>query len=497
MSAPKSVCFILHAHLPFGQRPDLPISLEECWLFEAVTDCYLPLLQLIESLPKPARLALSLSPTLLDMWAQPTFPERYRAHLERLTGILEAEACDESHPIERRELAEYYQKQIQTAQAAFFNQWQGNLPAAFGRLAKAGRVELFTTAATHAFLPAHQNSAFTRQLQIGLGVERFTALTGVEPKGFWLPECGYFPGLERDLAAAGIEWFVTEDMGGPSVLRCPNGVTALARHHALSRKVWDAQVGYPGHPQYREFHQDAIHELPTERAGLYRLPDGGSLPLGLKYWRVTGARQKDWYDPAIARAQAESNAADFVLALEESEETFITLPFDAELFGHWWHEGPHWLSKILALTASETLLKLTSPSQALKDLHGFPTKQPKSSTWGRRSDFSFWINPETDWIYPQLRSAERLLEQIKTDAPEGCLRERALAQMTRELLLAQASDWPFMLRAGATANYAEERLRRCLNRFHYLARELKTGQLTEENLSALETLDALFPGLAI
>lgn len=471
--------------------------MEECWLFEAVSDCYLPLLELIQTLPSPARLAISLSPTLLEMWSQPTFPSRYLAHLDRLSSILESEAEDGQLPAERRELARYYIVQIEAERHAFCNQWSIDLPAAFGKLAREGRVELFTTAATHAFLPAHQNSAFTRHLQIKTGVELLKLRTGVSPKGFWLPECGYFPGLESDLASMGIEWFIAEAMGGAPMQSCPNGVVAIARNQALSRQVWDAQIGYPGHPDYREFHQDAGQELTPERAGQYRMPDGSTLPLGLKYWRVTGGRHKLYYDPAAAQAQAEAHAQQFCAELAAAEDSFIALPFDAELFGHWWHEGPHWLGAVLSNTPASLQATFTTPTQVLTAASPPPTGQPKASTWGRRSDFSFWINPETDWIYPQLCIAEKLLTQAKSQAPDHPLRSRALAQMTRELMLAQASDWPFMLRAGATSQYAEERVRRHLNRFYYLERAVNCGQIDATFLSGLEMLDAVFPELAI
>nr|WP_267908160.1 1,4-alpha-glucan branching protein domain-containing protein [Cerasicoccus arenae] len=486
----------MHAHLPFGLRPELPVSLEEAWLFEATIDCYLPLLELISAEPgKKPRLAASLSPTLLEQWSHHDFTDRFAAHLDRLAAILKRECSDQSLPKERRELAEEMLLRNAQLAAHFVRKWSANLSAAWGHLASEGKVELLTTAATHAFLPAHQNSPLTRRLQIQLGIERFTALTGITPQGFWLPECGYYPGLEYDLAEAGIQWFAVENMNGSSVVRCPNDVTAIARQGELSQKVWDAHSGYPGHANYREFHQDAVHQLSHEQAGLYRLPDGGSLPLGLKYWRVTGKGEKDWYDPVVARQQAETDAQDFIESMARTPESFIFLPFDAELFGHWWHEGPYWLENVIQRASQHPALTLASPTDAISSLKDIPEGLPAASTWGHRADYSFWINPETDWIYPLLANAGRKLKDAIARSESDPLRRRAVNQLARELLLAQASDWPFMLRAGATAGYAEERLRRHLTRFQFLLNQLATEEIDAETLHALEQLDPIQPNL--
>jgi len=493
-----TVSLVLHAHLPFGLRPELPMSLEEAWLHEAVIHCYLPLLQVLERAPaaETPSLAVSLSPTLLEMWAHPEFPGRCAAHVGRGIALFEQESANRALPPERRRLAARYAEQWRDARAAI-HQMDGDLIAAWVRLSRGGKVELLTTAMTHAFLPAHQNSA-SRRLQIELGVARFQELTGLDAAGFWLPECGYFPGLENDLAAAGARWFGVENLGGPCVRECPNGVRAIARDSALSRKVWDARAGYPGNPLYREFHRDAVHELSADQAGLYRAPDGQSLPLGMKYWRVTGAPDKAFYDPEAANTQAGADARDFLGAIAaEASEPILFLPFDAELFGHWWFEGPRWLEQFLQAASADPVIRLAAPGAALESVTGLPIQRPAPSTWGRHADYSYWVNHETDWIYPLLAQAEKVFGEAAARAETyDAGQEAAFRQLVRELLLAQASDWPFMIRNGATADYARERIQRHLARLHFLAEQIEGGVTDREAVEALRSLDPILPNLS-
>ncbi len=502
----RVVSFLLHAHLPYGWRADLAHSLEQAWLAEAVTNCYLPLLGALEELrPRAGRpwLTISLSPTLLELWARPEFPERYRRHLEEGLRVLAADAGDARHSVERRRCAGRMAEDWAACRARF-DGMDGDLAGAFVRLARSGRVELATTAATHAFLPAFQNDPAFRAFQIGNGLAVFRLRTGLDPAGFWLPECGYFPGLEADLAAEGIRWFALEEHGLTAAeppagvrapLRCGNGLLAVGRDAGLSRRVWSARAGYPGHPEYREFHRDGIHDLDADLCGGFALPDGGRLPLGLKYWRVTGAEEKDWYDPGAAGARVWRDAEDFADALAAAGPGLVFLPFDAELFGHWWHEGPQWLARVLDLSAALPETEVAGLSAALDAFPSPPQGRPGASSWGRCGDYSFWINPRTDWLYPQLRGAARAMGGLVhrfggavAKSPEG----RALRQAARELLLASASDWPFMIRAGTTKDYALERLRGHLDRFSALRRMLEAGAVDPGELARIERLDPAF-----
>jgi 1,4-alpha-glucan branching enzyme len=268
----------------------------------------------------------------------------------------------------------------------------------------------------------------------------------------------------------------------------------------LSRLVWSARDGYPGHPDYREFHRDGIYDLPPHLADPWLAPSGTRLPSGLKYWRVTcHDGEKDWYEPETAAMRAREHAADFVGRITNSAETGLWFaPFDAELFGHWWFEGPLWLEQVLRRLAPLAEVDAQTATAAAMASTDAATGMPAASSWGMDGDNTYWINRETDWIYPQLFDAARRLERLlrkQARQPDDELRHRALRQAARTLLLAQASDWPFLIKSGTAAELARERLAGLLTRFGALCTAVEEEQVDIDQLRGFEAIDSAFPDL--
>jgi len=175
----------------------------------------------------------------------------------------------------------------------------------------------------------------------------------------------------------------------------------------------------------------------------------------------------------------------------------IVAPYDAELFGHWWYEGPQWLECVLRLADSdENAIQTISCADYFKQVVTHQVATPSASTWGDQGYSSFWINESNDWIYPLLHKAAADLEKLVLalqNSKVNPLQERALNQAVRSLLLAQASDWPFIMKTGTTVEYAKKRITDHLARFNYLLDSIKTNTINERSLSALEVLDDVFP----
>jgi 1,4-alpha-glucan branching enzyme len=514
---------ILHAHLPYVRHPEHDSFFEENWLFEAITECYIPLVNILDRLHQDNvnyRLTLSLSPTLITMLRDELLIERYLSYLNQRVQLAEQEIIRTSRQPEYLELAHYYRVFFQSALDTYQKDYQCDLLSAFKKHHATGRLDLITTAATHGFLPALSVSETAVRNQIEIGIETFKANLGFAPSGLWLPECAYYPGLETILADAGIDYFFVDshallNASSPPLnsvyapLDCGNGVAAFGRDPESSRQVWSSKEGYPGDPEYREYYRDIGFELDLDYIAPFILDGKTRINTGVKYHCITGdGKPKEIYQPKVASEKARQHALDFILKRQQQiqqlsssmdKPPIIVAPYDAELFGHWWFEGPMWLEQVLRLADDEQYgLQTVSCDDYLKIQTSHQVATPSASTWGDQGYSSYWINEENDWIYPYLHQAEDELEKLVADL-DGLavnpLQERALNQAARSILLAQSSDWPFILKSGTTKDYARKRITDHLARFNYLHDCIRKNAINERYLIALETMDNIFPEL--
>ena len=515
-------CLILHAHLPFVRHPEHEDPLEERWLHEAMTECYLPLLDVLDGWRRDRvdwALGLSISPTLLTMLRDPLLIDRYRAHLDRLIELARREVTRTRLSPELNPAACHYLACFESCRRNLDETWGGDVPGAFAEHASEGRLELLGGPATHPFLPLmlHEPEAIRVQLRVGL--DEIERQLGLRPRGMWIPECGYAPGLDDFLVEAGVNHTIVDAHGliqawppQSSIhqpVRTPAGLGVLGRDPETSRQVWNAQEGYPGDPMYREFYRDIGHDLDREWLGRM-LPAGVRVDTGIKYHRITGAvalGDKQIYDPDAAREQIQAHAEHFVasrvnqsarlVSLEERIPVIVS-PYDAELFGHWWYEGPRFLDSVMRrLGAPGSPVKPITPAGAFERCPVAEMVQPSFSSWGEGGYAEIWLNEQTEWIYPRLDAAVRRMRSLARRHrrnPDPSAR-RALAQMERELLLAQASDWPFLIRLGNAPHYARERICDHLGTVRRLAGMIDRGEIDEADLARAETCNNIFPAI--
>ncbi len=513
-----SLALVLHAHLPFIRHPERQYFLEEHWLFEAITETYLPLLDLLEDLCRdrvPARLTMSLTPTLMAMLRDPVLMAKYARHLDGMIELSRRELARTRGMPEMRPIAGFYRDRLRRFRQLFHDEYGGDLVGGFARLEARGVLEIIGCAATHGLLPALLSPEAVRA-QILLGVREHRRQLGRRPSGFWLPECGYFEGLDQLLSEAEVDYFFVDahgfrqashrprlDLHAP--ILTPAGVAAFARDQETTVQVWSSKEGYPGDPEYRDFYRDIGFDLEWETVGEFLDPAGTRGMTGFKYHRITGATDgKQPYRRDVALQRVAVHARDFLenrrrqmeyLARPGFRKPLVTSMYDAELFGHWWFEGPEWLAAVLR-EAAEHGIRTVSPGDYLQENPVTQESEPSTSSWGEGGYFDVWVNPKTDWIYPPLHDAARRLISLveRRGAGNGSI-PRALAQAGRELLLAQSSDWPFILRNETAVGYARERVLRHLDRFRRLADSLEAGRVDETELAALEAQDNLFPDL--
>jgi 1,4-alpha-glucan branching enzyme len=517
------LAIVLHAHLPFVRNLENDRSLEERWLHEAITESYIPLFLVLEQLLEDGidfRLTFSVSPPLAAMLNDPLLQTRYVEALERLIELAEKEGRRTRRHPEFHSMARIYHALFLRAHDAFVNRYRRNLLNAFRRFAATGKVDLMTTAATHGYLPLLSMNESAVRAQVRVGVEHHCRLFGRKPKGFWLPECGYYPGVDALLREQDV-WFtilethgITRATSRPhygvyAPVYTPSGVAAFGRDPDSSRQVWSSNEGYPGDPDYREFYRDIGHDLDLEYLRPYILPDGVRVDTGIKYYRVTGdGKTKEPYVPEWARAKAEGHAEHFLTERREQvarlsafmdRTPIVVAPYDAELFGHWWFEGPIFLDHLIRKAAAghHGIRMATLPDY----LAEFPVNQasePTMSSWGSKGFNEAWLNSSNDWIYPHLQAAAEMMETLwRSHGVANGATSRALDQAARELLLAQASDWAFMISGGGMRTYATSRVETHLRAFHQLRREIEVGRFDEGRLAGLEARDNIFEDMRV
>jgi 1,4-alpha-glucan branching enzyme len=510
--------FVLHAHLPYVRHPEHARFLEEDWFFEAITETYIPLLEEFEALAKDGlnfKITMSLTPPLCEMMSDELLQTRYVNHINRLRELAEKECTRTKNDPSFCYLAAMYRNLFEKCYKVF-NSYDRNLLNGFRKFQKRGNLEIITCGATHGFLPNLRLSPRTVEAQLSVAVNNYWKHFGQEPWGIWLGECGYFRGLDKYIKQAGLRYFFVDThgilQGNPpspkgnyAPIETPNGAFAFARDQESSKAVWSAEEGYPGDFRYREFYRDIGFDLDMNYVGPYIHPMGLRINTGIKYFRITG--KGDYKEPYVeewANQATSEHASNFVFNRDKQVEWLrgkmdtppcIVCPYDAELFGHWWYEGPMFLGKVMrkVLTEDNHAVKLSTPRDYLMTHRDIPHADPAFSSWGAGGYADVWLNGSNDWIYPHLHKIGDLMHEVARMPPNGDVDRRARNQMARELLLAQASDWAFIMKTGTMVDYAVKRTKVHVHNCLELYRMIRNNSVYEPFLHNLEATDNIFP----
>jgi len=515
------LCLVLHAHLPFVRHPEFNDFLEEDWLYEAITETYIPLLQVFEGLERDGaewRVTMSVTPPLAAMLADPLLQFRYVRHIDNLIALSAKEVERTRWEPAFNALARFYHERFQACRDLFVNKYGHNLLNGFRHFFETGKLEIITCGATHGFLPLMTSNWNAVRAQVEMGCREFERHFGKRPQGIWLPECGFAPGVDKVLKDCGIRYFFVDThavlFGSPRprfgvyapVICTDSGVAALARDTESSKQVWSAVEGYPGDYQYREFYRDLGFDLDFEYLKPHLHETGIRSNLGIKYYKITGQTEhKEPYDRQTALDKAAEHAGNFMFNREKQVEwlhgvmegrpPLIVAPYDAELFGHWWFEGPEWINFLLRkMHWDQQIVKAISVPEYLDQQSRNQVSTPSFSSWGYKGYCEVWLEGSNDWIYPHLHElADRMVELAQQNREAHGVRRRALNQAARELLLAQSSDWAFIMKTGTMVEYAQERTRVHVLNFNHLFEQLKHDHVDEPWLSEVEARHNIFP----
>jgi 1,4-alpha-glucan branching enzyme len=506
------LALVLHAHLPFVRHPEHARHLEERWLYEALVECYLPLLGAFDRLAAegvPFALTMSVTPPLAAMLKDELLRQRFHEHLARIEALAEKEMDRLRGDGQFAPVAAFYREHFGRMRSVW-DRHGGDVVAGLVRHWDAGRLELLTCSATHCYLPGMLPARAGIRPQLSLGVTGFERIVGRRPAGAWLAECAYHPSFDEEIARAGIRFTLVDSHGienarprpayGVHAPICsPSGVAFFGRDAESSKQVWSRDEGYPGDVYYRDFYRDIGFDLPAEQLAGEVAGDGSRLMTGLKYFRITGkGLDKQPYQPGVAAERAAEHAANFVfnrgaqlrhLASTMSAPPIVVAPYDAELYGHWWFEGPVFLEQVFRAMhrAGGADVEPITLKQYLERHPVCVRATPSASSWGAGGYGEVWVGPEAAWTWRHVHHATRYAQWLveKHRGAEGRAGQ-ALDQAIRELLLLQSSDWPFILKTGTATRYAEARIRSHVHRLRHLGHLLERGPIEGEEAAWLD-----------
>ncbi|MDD5044267.1 MAG: DUF1957 domain-containing protein [Candidatus Omnitrophica bacterium] len=515
------LCIVLHSHLPFVRHPEHEDFLEEDWLYEAITETYIPLINVFERLCAENvdfRITMSLTPTLISMLQDQLLQGRYLSHINKLIELAHKEVDRTRWQPEFNSLAHMYLNNFYQARNTF-EKYNRDLTRAFKSFQDQGKLEIITCGATHGYFPLMDAAKSSVKAQVRTAANHYEKTFGRRPRGIWLPECGYNPGDDEILKETGIKYFFTDahgvlhgvprpKYGVFAPVYCKSGVACFGRDLESSKQVWSSIEGYPGDYCYREFYRDIGFDLDYEYIKPYIHPDGIRISTGIKYYRITGTtNEKHPYVPEMARNKAADHAGNFMFNRHRQVEflydalgkkPLIISPYDAELYGHWWYEGVMWLDILIRkLAFDQDMIRMITPSEYLEQNPRNQVITPSMSSWGWKGYSEVWLQGSNDWIYRHLHHASaQMTELVKLfpDVQNGTLR-RALDQALRELLLAQSSDWAFIIATGTHVSYAIQRTKEHILRFQRLYSDIKSFSIDEGWLADIEYKDNIFPDI--
>lgn len=566
-----NVVLTLHTHLPWvlhhGAWPH-----GSDWLCEAVAECYIPLLNILNELVEEgstSKMTFDISPVLCEQMEHPDFEAIFVQYCQ--DKILGAQADYEYFIHSEHEqffapMAKFWESWYAQKREEYLHRYNKSIVGGMKKLQDAGVIEVMTCGATHGYFALLGMDKSIR-LQMKAAKENYIKHFGRAPRGTWLPECAYRPGfewrtylksphhqnptyrygVENFVAEQGIEYFVVDEQlpkggtplgvlidqdGGkkrmlsvysPEYTQFPwnfdrspmslynvsshgdldnqKTAVAFARHQNIAMQVWSAEAGYPGDPDYLDFHKK-------------------KMPSGLRYWRVTDTKAdmqyKQPYNPDWILGKIGNQIHHFVYCIEGAlshykqqtgKEGTLCLPFDTELFGHWWFEGPLFIKALLKGLHHSPYVNAVTASEQLDHIKPHEVMRMPEGSWGENGNHGVWMNDGTKWTWELIYEAEhRFDELMKKHQPHTMddTMRRICTQAMRELLLLQSSDWQFLVTTWSARDYAERRFmfhysdfkKLCDLAEHY-ATAKKISKEDDKAVAEMEARNSIFPELEV
>ena len=518
-----AISLVIEAHLPFiresasgwsqNKEEDLSQAGEETRIFEYITETFLPLLEVLERLETdhiPFNLAIAISPVLCHIFNDDLLQKKYLYYLDKQIEFGRQELDRTSGTSELNKLAQLYYDKLVDKRIAYTERYEKNLIKALEFFKRRGRIEILATCATHAFLPFIQHNPESIQAQMETPASIYRRHFGSCPHGFWLPALGWTSAIEPYLHAYNYSYTIVDThgllFGSPMPVKgtyypvkTPDGTFILGRDYCSVQDIYKMS----NEDLYRNNDRDVGYELPPEIVKQFLSAEGERHRTGYKYWTCAN----EIYNPPAASQKAVEHARLFlektISRLEEASKHMEEAPLclyahNVDNSGRSWYECPQFIEALFRMAGGYRDFKFITPSEYLfrQNSSSIQTTAPEFSSCGANGFAETWLDASNDWIYRHLmRSMERMTELAERFPDDTGLKERALNQAAREILLSQSSDWPFLLYRQESTEYARNQTEGALRNFTTIYEALGSNYISTEWLTSLERRHNIFPNI--
>ena len=487
-------------------------------LYESISYIYIPLLNMFSSLENdgvPFKIALVLSPVLCTLLKDPVVQQQYIAWLDGkiALGKSELERC--SGDAAMCDVVKFHLEKAQEDRFCFTAVYGQDLIKRFSEYQKKGYVELLATCGTNIFLPHYADMGEVLNAQIETGLYAHRSFFGDRASGFWLPEMGYMPGIERVMHTYGVDYTVLDArsflFSDPLVERgifapvcCGSDIAAFARDNRIDEEVF-GEKGYAASSAYCDVNRDIAFELSAELLEPFFRGSTSRYASGYQYYSKSGRRNgKDsLYDPVRAAEQCEADAASFfdkkLDVLVRAEDLLPSSPvlshicvFSSEQFLQW-HESIAWLEHVYRYAAGKPA-SFAFFEDILVSQMQLQSLQPYcSAAIGAGYGETLVANKNNRIVRHARKASERMIDLAERFPDDTGLKARLLNLSARELMLAQSCTWAKMIWDGTFPEYAEARFTESLAAFINVFESLGANTVSTEWLTSYEAKHPIFP----
>ena len=518
----KNLAFIIKTSQDFIRtNEDNPGECDKLKLnsfFESISDSYIPLLWMLERLEAKktnCKIGLVLPPVVCSMLEDQNIQSLYVEFLDKRIALGKKETTRNKDNPKALELTAAIVEKNKELKKAFTDTYNKNLVAQFAKFQREGFLEILGTCATDIFMPYYADLPEALSAQIEMGLQSYKKCFGELPEGFYLPELGYTPGIEKIIRAYGYSYTILHSRSvlltdNPPVngifypVRTDNYLGAYTADPFIDDQIY-SEDGWSTNTAYRNENRDIGFELDIKKLSPVMEEKTARFSTGYKYWKKDFNDKADVsYNMNTAAKQVQKDADDFIQKrtelLDKAGELAQNIDYvvsvcciDENKIRKHWSEYLLWLEAVIT-KANDNDLNLCFCKEILPKPSTLEHIEPYYSAGTGEGYGENLLSSRNCWMMQYVRKAtERMIDLAERFPSDTGLKTRLLNIGALELLLAQSSSLAKMIDQEEDAEYAERRFRLAINAFTVVFDALGSNTVSTEWLTKLELMDNLFP----